>query len=92
MHNNLAKLPKPPAWKSRIITVEGGTTDEPIEFLYRDGLEVFKFLFGNPVFRNHLQHKPTKIWADIKKKLRIVNGPLTGDLAWELQVRVVNDP
>lgn len=89
---NLAKLPKPPPWKSTTLTVPGGTTKEPIQFLYRDGLELFMFLFGNPVFRQHFQHKPTKIWADAAKKSRIIHGPMTGDLVWEIQVTVVCNP
>ncbi len=90
MHTSLAKLPKPLSWKSRTVTVEGGTTGEPIELLYRDGLELFMFLYGNPLFRTFIQNSPTKIWADFEKKMRIVHGPMTGDLVWKIQVRFVS--
>lgn len=82
----MAKLPKPPAWKSRIIALEGGTTTEPIELLFRDGLEVFRFLFGNPVFAGHQDFVPKKVWSDYKKEVRILEGPMTGDLVNAIQV------
>lgn len=86
LHLKTAKLPKPPAWKSRIITVDGGTTTKPIELLYRDGLEVFRYEYGNPTFAGHQQNVPQKIWTDKTKTIRILGGPMTGDLPWRVQV------
>ncbi len=79
-------LPQPPAWKSRIVSVDGGTTKEPLVLFYRDGLEVFKFLFGNPLFKELQDYVPSKIWADFESDIRIPEGPFTGDLTFEIQV------
>lgn len=58
-----------------------------MELLYRDGLEVFQFLYGNPVFANHQKHAPERLWADYKKEMRIYDEPMTGDYVWKVQVR-----
>lgn len=51
-------LPKTPSWKYRTVTVEGGTTKKPITLYYRNGLECFRFLFGNPLFQDQMDFKP----------------------------------
>ncbi len=58
-----------------------------MEFLYRDGLEVFEFLYGNPVFADHQKNVPEKVWADYDREVRMFEGPMTGDFAWRVQVR-----
>ncbi len=79
-------LPQPPAWKSRVVSVEGGTTKEQLVLFYRDSLEVFKFLFGNPLFEQLQDFVPTKMWEDYENDIRILEGPFTGDLTFEIQV------
>ncbi len=68
------------------MSVEGGSTKEPLTLFYRDGLEVFKFLFGNPLFEQLQDHVPSKIWEDLENDIRILEGPFTGDLTFEIQV------
>ncbi len=77
-------LPQTPPWKSRVVSVDGGTTKEPIILFYRVGLEIFRFLFGNPLFEKLQDYVPTKMWAE--DDIRILEGPFTGDLALEIQV------
>ena len=79
-------MPQTPAWKSCEVNVEGGTTAIPIKFFFRDALEVFKFLFGNPVYANHLDLIPTQIWEGEGEDIQIFEGPMTGQFAWEIQV------
>ncbi len=86
LHTKIAMLPKPPAWKSCVVSVEGGTTKEPLVLFYRDGLEVFKFLFGNPLFEQLQDYVPTKIWADYENDIRIFEGPFTGGPHFRNQV------
>ncbi len=68
------------------MTVDGGSTKESIEFLYRDGLELFQFLYGIPIFADMQKHVPEKVWADFEKEIRMVDKPMTGDFAWKIQV------
>ncbi len=65
--------------------MEGGTTKKPI-ILYRDGLALFKFLYGNPLFEGHQSNFPFKEWEDDDRDIRVFGGPMSRDLAWKLQV------
>lgn len=67
--------------------VEGGTTKHPIVFLYRDGKELFKFLFGNPLFQGRMTLAPFREWADATRDVQVFNGPMSGDFAWKIQVK-----
>ncbi len=60
-----------------------------MELLYRDGLEVFQFLYGNPIFADHQKNVPEKVWADFKRKVRIIDEPMTADFAWKVQARKI---
>ncbi len=86
LHNKVAQLPKPPAWKYRTVKVEGGTTATPIKFFFREAMEVFRFLFGNPIFANHQDIVPMQVWEDEDQKVQILEGPMTGRLVYEIQV------
>ncbi|KLO05486.1 hypothetical protein SCHPADRAFT_946867 [Schizopora paradoxa] len=85
LHAIIAKLPKPPAWKAREIIVEGGSTRKPIIFLYRDGLELFKYLFGNPILQGRMQLAPFREWADAMRDLQVFGDPMSSNLPWEIQ-------
>ncbi len=50
------------------ITIEGGTTDEPLIFYHRDGLDCYEFINGNPLFRDHEDFLPRQVWVDKTKK------------------------
>ncbi len=43
-------------------------------------------MFGNPLFEQLQDYVPAKIWADYENDIRILEGPFTGDLAFEIQV------
>ncbi|KLO05267.1 hypothetical protein SCHPADRAFT_839614 [Schizopora paradoxa] len=62
--DRIEMLPKPPSWKCREITVKGGKTTKPISFFYRDGLECFLYLFGNPIFNGYMELRPYKHFED----------------------------
>ncbi len=59
-----------------------------LKLFYRDGLELFKFLFANPLFVDHFQAVPSKVWADFDKEVQLFSEEMEGELAWKLQVRV----
>ncbi len=69
--------------------IEGGTTKDPIILYYRDGLDVFKFLFGNPLFQGHQGCIPMRIWEDDSCKVQFFGEPMSGDYVYEIQVRLV---
>ncbi len=93
LHNLLTGfkvLPKPPLWKCREITVEGGTTRTPIKFFFRDGLECFCFLFGNPVFFENLEIEPYMIFEDDFQENQVFSEPNSGKYTWKVQVRGIS--
>ncbi|EGN97231.1 hypothetical protein SERLA73DRAFT_74942 [Serpula lacrymans var. lacrymans S7.3] len=53
-------LPTGPVWKMEEIQAENYKTAKPMILLYRDGLEVVKSLFGNPVFARHMMLDPKR--------------------------------
>lgn len=87
MNAKIAQLPKPPEWKSRVVTVPGGKTKKPLRLFYRDGLEVFKFLFAHPLAAGHQNFAPTQVAADQEKDIFLFDEPTTGSMMWEVQVR-----
>ncbi|KAG2127113.1 hypothetical protein DEU56DRAFT_915826 [Suillus clintonianus] len=51
-------LPSGPAWQSTTLKFTNYTTIRPIELIWRDGLEVVKDIFANPIFSNHMMYDP----------------------------------
>ncbi|KAG2146426.1 uncharacterized protein EDB93DRAFT_1240884 [Suillus bovinus] len=51
-------LPSGPEWRSTTLEFTNYTTARPIELIWRDGLEVVKDLFANPIFSNHMMYDP----------------------------------
>ena len=56
---------------------------------FRDALECFKSLFGNPLFSGHMDFVPRREYADEEKTERLYNEIMTGDRAWALQVSIL---
>lgn len=53
---------------------------------YRDTLECFKRLFGNPLFSGYMDFIPRRKYTSEEKTERLYNEIMTGDRAWVLQV------
>lgn len=70
------------------LEVDGRTTTKPIRLFWRDGLEVAEWIFGNPVFANHMIFDPTRIYTNTSTGDREYTEYMTGDRAWENQVRL----
>ena len=79
-------LPSPPRWKEVTVDIEGGTTKDPLTLYYRDGLECFQFLFGNPLFLDYMDYVPRHEFTAGENQERLYNEMMTGDRAWTLQV------
>ena len=89
MRVRIENLPSPPRWKEVEVSIEGGTTRDPLTLYYRDGLECFKFLFGDPLFQDHMEYVPRREFTAGEKPERLFNEIMTGDRAWALQVSSV---
>ena len=89
MRVRIENLPSPPRWKEVEVSIEGGTTRDPLTLYYRDGLECFKFLFGDPLFQDHMEYVPRCEFTAGEKPERLFNEIMTGDRAWALQVSSV---
>ena len=70
------------------MSVPGAVTKDPMKLYYRDGMECFKFLFGNPLFSNNMEYTPRREFTSDERPERLYNEMMTGDLAWNLQVGV----
>lgn len=76
-------LPGGPGWKMDVIEVDGYTTTKPMRLYWRDGLEVAEWIFGNPIFSNHMMFDPVRLYCDGEREYTEY---LTGDQAWIAQV------
>ena len=56
---------------------------------FRDALDCFKHLFGNPLFSDYMEFVPRREYADREKNERLYNEIMTGDRAWTLQVSIL---
>jgi hypothetical protein len=86
LRSRVELLPSGPEWLMQSIKVPGGTTSTDLTLYYRDGLEVFKFLFGNPEYEGFMSYEPYKVYTCQRKEKRIYTEMMTGDWAWECQV------
>ena len=86
MRARIENLPSPPCWKEVEVSVEGGATKDPLTLYYRDGLECFRFLFGNPLFVDYMEYIPRREFTTGEKPERLYNEIMTGNRAWSLQV------
>ena len=72
-----------------MINVKGGTTKDPLVLYYRDALECFEFLFGNPLFRDYMEYVPRREFTTGAESERLYNEIMTADMAWNLQVKAL---
>ena len=89
MRTRIENLPSPPRWKEVEVSIEGGITKDSPTLYYRDGLDCFKFLFGNPLFLDHMEYVPRREYTTGEKVERLYNEMMTGDRAWDLQVSTI---
>ena len=71
------------------MSVEGGTTKDPLVLYYRDTLECFEFLFGDPLFQDHMEYVPRCEFTTGEEPERLYNEIMTADMAWNLQVKML---
>ncbi|KAG1868244.1 hypothetical protein DFJ58DRAFT_714217 [Suillus subalutaceus] len=71
-----------PKWQSTKLKLKGYESEQPIHLIWRDGLEVTKQLFANPVYANHMCYDPHRIYQGQERQF----GEFwTSNDAWEIQ-------
>jgi hypothetical protein len=83
-------LPRVPEWKSKKIELTGHPTSEPMHLFYRDTLDCVEYIFGNPLFANHMDFHPVRVYHDMERTIRVYSEWMTGDVAWEMQVSSIS--
>jgi len=85
-------LPKVPEWKHKTIKLKNYETQTPMVLYYREGLDVVKHLFANPVFAQCLELHPYQLYEDMPDGTsnRVYSEFMSGDWAWEYQVSCLN--
>ena len=89
MRGRTGLLPATVPWKQVQVQVRGGVTVEPMTLYFRDALECFKCLFGNPLFSDYMDFIPRREYADEERTERLYNEIMTGDRVWTLQVSIL---
>lgn len=54
---------------------------------WRDGLEVIKFIYSNPVFANCMDHRPYQLRDPKQNNQRVYGDFMSADFAWNYHVR-----
>ncbi|KAH7913503.1 hypothetical protein BJ138DRAFT_1220593 [Hygrophoropsis aurantiaca] len=72
-------LPKGPRWHCTKIEMDNYVTVHPVYLLWRDGLDVAKQIFGNPIFSNHMSYDPHEITDQLPTGATIVPIILASD-------------
>lgn len=79
-------LPKGPKWKCKPWKTVYPTKN-PVKLFYRDSVECVKSLLQSPLMKDYLQFSPLRVFETAEKLVRIYGDWLTGDVAWNMQVR-----
>ncbi|KAF8868601.1 hypothetical protein BD779DRAFT_1481169 [Infundibulicybe gibba] len=77
-------LPKGPQWKCRTLHT-AHPTKYPVHLFYRDPIECLQSLLSNPIFKNHIQFTPLRVFQLAQEQMRVYSEWWTGDAAWTMQ-------
>ncbi|KAG1755735.1 hypothetical protein EDB19DRAFT_1823246 [Suillus lakei] len=69
-------------WKVSGLEFTGYKTDQPIELIWRDALDVVKQLFSNPTFANHMTFDPHVVQVGDQREY---GDYMSADMAWKIQ-------
>ncbi|KAG2107501.1 uncharacterized protein F5147DRAFT_774333 [Suillus discolor] len=67
----MASLPTGPKWHSTTLEITGYPTVQPIQLIWRNGLDVVEDLFANPIFANHMTYDPHIVVDGAKQAFEI---------------------
>ena len=79
----LSNLPPGPQWQATPINLHGYEAIRDVRLIWRDGLEVVKDLFSNPIFAKYMTYDPHKVMRGTDREYGEF---FTGTRAFEIQV------
>ncbi|KAG0703857.1 hypothetical protein DFH29DRAFT_981702 [Suillus ampliporus] len=77
-------LPGGPRWKSQVIPTSH-STKTPVVLYWRDPLECIASIFNHPLFHNHIDLTPRKVYTTAQKLSWVYTEWMTGEHAWDMQ-------
>lgn len=80
-------LPSGPRWKSLPLRPSVPTKHQ-VTLYYRDPIECLQALLSHPLFEHRISFVPRKVWSTAGRAVRVYEDWLSGNHAWELQVRM----
>lgn len=88
IQSRIEGLPYVPGWSHQHIIIPHYRTKDPITLYWRDGLEVVKNLFSNPVFAGCLEVTPYRLIEEETGE-RAYGEFMSGAFAWNYQVHPI---
>ena len=79
----LSSLPQGAQWKSTKIDIKGFEMVQDANLIWRDGLEVVRDLFSNPMFANYMTYDPHTVKCGMEREYSEF---FTGTRAFAIQV------
>ena len=86
LRSRIEMLPGGPKWLSKEMETESPTIDK-VYLYYKNPLHCLQYILHNPLFSDHLQFAPYRLYQSIDKQIRLYDEWLSGDVSWTLQVR-----
>ena len=80
-------LPSGPRWKSMQVQTSH-PTKSPVYLYWRDPLDCLASILNHPLFADHLEFVPRRVYTTATREHRVYTEWMTGDDAWEMQVRI----
>lgn len=81
-------LPSPPQWKYQEVPTEFPTMKK-LQIFYRDAIECLQSLLSHPALADNIDFVPRKVYESAERAIRVYQGFMTGDHAWDLQVSLL---
>ncbi|KAH7905010.1 hypothetical protein BJ138DRAFT_1233543 [Hygrophoropsis aurantiaca] len=80
-------LPSGPRWNFRIVATTHPTT-QPVHLYFRDSLDCIESLFNHPLFRDHMDFSPFRLYTTAERLIRVYTEWMSSDGAWEMQTKI----
>ena len=85
IQSRIEGLPDVPGWSYQTLVISNYQTKDPITLYWRDGLEIVKSIFSNPVFTGCIELNPYKL-VEEETGERVYSEFMSADFAWNYQV------
>ncbi|KAJ7128227.1 hypothetical protein C8R43DRAFT_897203 [Mycena crocata] len=90
LRNRIELLPSGPQWRTRTWPSPHRTA-VPLDLYYRDPVKCLEALLQNPLVQDHLEFTPYRLYTTAAKMMRVYTEFFSGDLAWELQDKMLKE-